>query len=479
MGDIKQWSSCRYRRRYRYRRRRRSGSNVERKMKDVKGSCWSWFPALSLGRRPFSPVRLTTSPSHFYHSDESNKHNANGSNFTNTTNDTNSNSNKDLKANSQGSNTQWNLTSSDKGKSYQDTISAVQALSRSQMEKLQRDIQPLIHRVQDATNTLKRLTHDVTDSKDALKRASMALNELTGYNQIELVKKKVTEQAMTFELTRDQVQVAKKRYELAIATRSSTQRSINELLQRKHLWTGEDVTQFTELYRLEHEHAKEEDTAKEHYHHKEKQMDREYMALARSIMERYHDEQLWSDKIRSVSTYGTWALMVLNLMLFVAVQTVFEPRKRKRLTDRFEELLVDKVAEQEEKFGQVAQTMAETDQVLVQQQQILVELMTQVAESSTVTAHETATPEDSWTYSEQQTTPGVPPMVIEEEEPQLDAAWAPLLETNDEPTMHTLVTNDPMAPGSIVLSQRSLILYSLESAVAGGLITALAVFLWK
>jgi hypothetical protein len=284
---------------------------------------------------------------------------------------------------------------------------------------------------------------------------------------------------MTFELTRDQVQVAKKRYELAIATRSSTQRSINELLQRKHLWTGEDVTQFTELYRLEHEHAKEEDTAKEHYHYKEKQMDREYMALARSIMERYHDEQLWSDKIRSVSTYGTWALMVLNLMLFVAVQTVFEPRKRKRLTDRFEELLVDKVAEQEEKFGQVAQTMAETDQVLVQQQQILVELMTQVAESSTVTAHETITPEDTWTFSEQQTTLGVPPMIIEEEEPQVDAASAPLLETNDETTIHTLVTNDPMAPGSIVLSQRSLILYSLESAVAGGLITALAVFLWK
>jgi hypothetical protein len=152
------------------------------------------LPALSLGRRPFSPVRLTTSPSNFYHSDESNKHNANGNNFAHTTNDTNSNSNKDVKANSQDSNTQWNLTSSDKGKSYQDTISAVQALSRSQMEKLQRDIQPLIHRVQDATNTLKRLTHDVTDSKDALKRASMALNELTGYNQIELVKKKVTEQ---------------------------------------------------------------------------------------------------------------------------------------------------------------------------------------------------------------------------------------------------------------------------------------------
>ncbi|OAD80744.1 hypothetical protein PHYBLDRAFT_100643, partial [Phycomyces blakesleeanus NRRL 1555(-)] len=189
--------------------------------------------------------------------------------------------------------------------------------------------------------------------KEALKRASRALNELTGYNHIELVKHKVHEQAQAFEATRDSVQLAKRSYETAIETRSSTQREINELLQRKHLWTGDDVTRFTELYRLEHEHSRAEINTKELYRQAEKQMDREYMALARSIMERYHEEQLWSDKIRSVSTYGTWALMVVNLLLFVAVQTVFEPRKRKRLTDQFEELLVAKVDEEEAKIMSV------------------------------------------------------------------------------------------------------------------------------
>ncbi|KAI8060664.1 mitochondrial distribution and morphology family 33, partial [Gilbertella persicaria] len=136
---------------------------------------------------------------------------------------------------------------------------------------------------------------------------------------------------------REQVQAAKQTYATAIETRSNTQRGINELLQRKHLWTSDDVTKFTELYRLEHQHAQAETAARENYQTCEKQMDREYMELARSIMERYHEEQLWSDKIRSVSTYGTWALMVVNLVLFVMVQTVFEPHKRKRLTDRFEE----------------------------------------------------------------------------------------------------------------------------------------------
>ncbi|KAI9318711.1 mitochondrial distribution and morphology family 33, partial [Dichotomocladium elegans] len=171
----------------------------------------------------------------------------------------------------------------------------------------------------------------------ALRRCSVALNQLTGYDHIEQVKSKVNDQAKAFEASRDQMQQAKRDYELAIDQRSATQREINELLQRKHMWSGEDVTRFTELYRLEHEHARHETKAKESYQHAEKQMDREYMGLAQSIMERYHEEQLWSDKIRSVSTYGTWALMIVNLVLFIMMQSIFEPYKRKRLTDRFEE----------------------------------------------------------------------------------------------------------------------------------------------
>ncbi|KAI8092648.1 Mdm33 family-domain-containing protein [Halteromyces radiatus] len=363
--------------------------------------------------------------------------------------DSNRQSDKVSTNNNNDKNNNDNLATS-KPPPYQDTFAAIQQLSRSHMDKLQRDLQPWVRKVQDTTNTLKRLSHDVTDSKDALDRARLALNELTGYNQIELVKKKVTDQATAFEQSRDQVQLAKKRYEVAISTRSSTQRGINELLQRKHLWTGDDVTQFTELYRLEHEHAKEETMAKEHYERAEKQMDREYMALVRAITDRYHDEQLWSDKIRSVSTYGTWALMVLNLMLFVAVQTVFEPRKRKRLTDGFEELLVDKMAEQEHTFSAMTDALEHTDQVLMSQQQILVDLLNQVKDIP---------------YTEVMDSPP-------EQENALDQQMTPTLTTD------TQVPLDTTGP-TINLSQRSLILYSLESAIAGGLITALAMFLWK
>ncbi|KAI9486202.1 MAG: Mdm33 family-domain-containing protein [Benjaminiella poitrasii] len=228
-------------------------------------------------------------------------------------------------------------------------------------------LDPYLQKIASSTTKLKQF-RDVQDPKEALQRASKVLNELTGYDQIDAVKQKVQNQARLFESTRDQVQIAKQNYESAIATRSSTQREINELLQRKHVWQDEDVTRFTQLYRLEHEHAHQEQTTRQQYQEAERQMDREYMDLAKSIMERYHEEQLWSDKIRSVSTYGTWTLMVINVVLFLVVQTALEPRKRRRLTDRFEELLVAKMDESEAVVRRLVGDLEEKERVVLERQ---------------------------------------------------------------------------------------------------------------
>jgi hypothetical protein len=293
-----------------------------------------------------------------------------------------------------------------------------------------------------------------------------------------------------FEQTRDQVQHAKTTYEDAIETRSRTQRDINELLQRKHLWTGDDVTKFTELYRLEHAHSQAETTAKETYQACEKQMDREYMELARSIMERYHEEQLWSDKIRSVSTYGTWALMAVNLLLFVAVQTVFEPRKRKRLTDRFEELLVSKVEEEEEKFKGVFESLDEKDRLLMQQQVVLMETVNSLVEHPLF---------DQGTLDLLKREP-IEERPVEERPVEESPVFLhePVLNFNDTKKEKVELDNEHLrrllllspSPSDFedaplfhskkeTNNSRQLILYSIESAIAGSLVTAIAFYFLK
>lgn len=64
------------------------------------------------------------------------------------------------------------------------------------LEKMQGDIKPMftpyITRMNNAKKQIKRLTTE--DSREAVKRLGEALNEITGYNQIDAVKTKVKNQ---------------------------------------------------------------------------------------------------------------------------------------------------------------------------------------------------------------------------------------------------------------------------------------------
>lgn len=257
--------------------------------------------------------------------------------------------------------------------------------------------------------------------------------------------------AESFESCRTELRNCKVAYEDAVDVRSSTQREINELLQRKHTWTGEDVTRFTELYRLEHLHSQQEMTAKENYRQSEKQMDRQYLELTRAIMERYHEEQLWSDKIRSVSTYGTWALMVVNLILFVAVQTIFEPYKRKRLTDRFEDLLVQKVAEEETKFQSTLEQMDSRNNTILERQDLLLKALT----AST---------------NNREATSSITSVVQESQSDDRYLAEDDSMKGRHDPPSYILNAsyNDTLS-----ITKKDLIIYTIEGAVVGSALTAL------
>lgn len=56
----------------------------------------------------------------------------------------------------------------------------------------------------------------------------------------------------------------------------------------------------------------------------------------RAILNRYHEEQVWSDKIRSLSTYGSLGITGANVFLFLLAVVLVEPWRRKRLVDKLE-----------------------------------------------------------------------------------------------------------------------------------------------
>ncbi|GEQ69823.1 hypothetical protein JCM33374_g3498 [Metschnikowia sp. JCM 33374] len=179
----------------------------------------------------------------------------------------------------------------------------------------------------------------------SLKTLAQTLNEVTGYAGIEKHKVMVENVEHEIEQAREAVKTAKSDYERAIQNRSDSQKEINELLTRKHTWTPVDVERFTQLYKNDHRNQQDETTSKQALDEAEQNVEAVQIKLTASILTRYHEEQLWSDKIRQASTWGTWMLMGVNIMLFATATFFVEPWKRRKLVNAFQEEVQQKLEE--------------------------------------------------------------------------------------------------------------------------------------
>lgn len=165
------------------------------------------------------------------------------------------------------------------------------------------------------------------------------LNKITGYEMCEKLRRNVKDQDDIYLHLRDELQQARQVFNQAIRERSQCQKELNSLLQRKQSWQDTELLRFTELYRNELKLEQAERDAKELNDRLETEIDKAHHKLMVVMRERYQEEQLWSDKIRRISTYGTFGLMLLNVMLFLILQLVLEPRKRKMFIDKIDFLL--------------------------------------------------------------------------------------------------------------------------------------------
>lgn len=173
---------------------------------------------------------------------------------------------------------------------------------------------------------------------------------------------------------------------------------MNDLLQRKSSWTDTDVSNFTSLVRSDHSFEQEEARAKVRVAETEDAVDREFSELMRVILARYHEEQVWSDKIRSASTYGSWAVLGVNLAVFIVAIIVVEPWKRKRLAQTFEKKVEEMGAETKALMNAGA---ARLEERLTRHEELLTGLITQVSAEArqgtfvTATVPKEASPEET------------------------------------------------------------------------------------
>ncbi|PFH61922.1 hypothetical protein XA68_15795 [Ophiocordyceps unilateralis] len=186
--------------------------------------------------------------------------------------------------------------------------------------------------MEDRRSALNRKLGNVMDNlQSRVLTASHTLNDITGYSAIETIKTENQNLENRLATAQERVRTARQAYRSSNTKRSATQREVTTLLARKDSWLPVDLERFTELYRADHVLEGEVTAAQETLMEAEADEQRLSQRLNAGILKRYHEEQIWSDRIRRASTWGTWGLMGMNFVLFVVLQFVAEPWRRRRL----------------------------------------------------------------------------------------------------------------------------------------------------
>lgn len=227
------------------------------------------------------------------------------------------------------------------------------------------------------TDELRQRTDELTQKTSTkLFQLGSQLNRVTGYEQIDALKQQVVEQEARIKATRQAAREAKTAYDDAVLQRSLSQRQVNELLQRKSSWTDGDVSAFTSLVRSDHQLEQHEVATKAKVSENEDALDREFGELMRAILARYHEEQVWSDKIRSASTYGSMMVLGVNVVVFLLAIVVVEPWKRRRLAQTFEKKVEEMATETQ---ALIESGSAKLEQRLVKQEGLISEIVERAA----------------------------------------------------------------------------------------------------
>ncbi|KAI1775294.1 Mdm33 family-domain-containing protein [Hypoxylon cercidicola] len=312
--------------------------------------------------------------------------------------------------------------------------------------------------------------------------ASQRINDLTGYSSIETLKAQISEVEDALATAQSTLHAARSSYKTAVSSRSATQREVTTLLARQKTWTPADFERFTALYRQDYELEAAVASRADELEDAEREAERLGRELSAGILSRYHEEQIWSDKIRRMSTWGTWGLMGVNVLLFLVFQFGAEPWRRRRLVNGFEQKVREALEEEREKERVLR---AENDGLRRQVDEgIAAAAAVTAAAAAAEAAAAVAAAETPAAVEAEQTSPVADiaePADVVSEEPLSKISWQEAFSSPEywywQADRWKAVFVDLSSDRKVAISMRDVSLIALEGVAAGAAISgAIAVF---
>lgn len=187
--------------------------------------------------------------------------------------------------------------------------------------------------------------------------ASQHINAYTGtdYSGIEALRREIAALEGKVRDYHEAVNEAKAKHHEAHIKQTSAQREIVGLLERKSSWSPGDLERYMSLVRSEHLNDQDVQVARDNLAAKERELEDARSLLEKLERKQYHEEQVWSDTIRRNSTWLTFGLMGVNILLLLAQIAIFEPYRRKKIVRDVKEALDEKTLHATPKPVEVAE----------------------------------------------------------------------------------------------------------------------------
>ena len=164
-------------------------------------------------------------------------------------------------------------------------------------------------------------------------RASEIYDSLTGSEEIRHLKLAVADASRSYDDSDSAVRRMREDLSARSADHERLSRRHRDVMDRRHEWEGEEgVIDFARLTAEEGRARRLLVETRKALRIAEAECDRTRGEYVDALRRRYHEEQMWQERWRVLSTYGTWALIVINSAVFVVGQYLFYRREERRMT---------------------------------------------------------------------------------------------------------------------------------------------------
>jgi hypothetical protein len=155
----------------------------------------------------------------------------------------------------------------------------------------------------------------------------------SGTKEILQLKEKVNASSLKFDEKQRLVVEARSSLDVALKAWEDSQSQHTQLLQVRDKWTPTQAQEFAAVVQTEVQVRNDLQYAKKNLSEQEGQQASTQVEYMNDLRRRYHEEQIWQDKWRIMSTFGTWGLIVLNSIVFLISQYLYRMRETKRIKD--------------------------------------------------------------------------------------------------------------------------------------------------